>query len=285
MPDEGTGAAPGTAPEGGQVPEPAAPVPAQPAAAGQGAGPWAADLETRFQDPEQRAAVDQYLREVWQPRVTQLEQTAAEARTAKELYDDFNNDPLNTYLAITTELFDDQRAEAILRALDLDNEPQGTPGTPAAPAQPAAQGQPSTPEVPSGLEDVVAYVRAQQAREYWSTNMDNVVKQNAELLPPGEDPVAQRALFEKMYSPFVVANEGNFAAATQAYKDWWETVKHTVAPVPPAAPETPPPTLGSQTAAPQGTPPVQTEYNSVGDAIDAMFREDFAPAPPVMGGV
>lgn len=66
--------------------------------------PWKADLETRFPDPAQRVAVDEFLRGTVQPRITKLEQDYAQTGSARELWDAFNDDPAATYIALGEQL-------------------------------------------------------------------------------------------------------------------------------------------------------------------------------------
>jgi hypothetical protein len=78
-------------------------------------GPWAEDLNSRFEDEAQRQAVDAFLREKVQPYVTQLEQ---ESRPALELYKDLRANPAATYVEITEDLFGEDEAKAISAYLE-----------------------------------------------------------------------------------------------------------------------------------------------------------------------
>src|SRR5436190_4659206 len=82
------------------VQEPAAPAPEIDQDA-----PWSSDLQERISDADVRAQVDQYVRDTVQPYVTQLEQGSAEDRFARKLWNDFTENPADTYIAVTREMF------------------------------------------------------------------------------------------------------------------------------------------------------------------------------------
>jgi hypothetical protein len=103
-----------------------------------GSAPWSADLESRFPDPEQRAAVDAYLRETQQPRMTQLEQRVAQAGEAQALYDAFREDPTGTYLSVTEQLYGEDARDRLISAL---NGEQGDAAQQQAQEQVAAAAQ------------------------------------------------------------------------------------------------------------------------------------------------
>lgn len=115
-----------------------------------GTAPWTADLESRFPDPDQRAAVDAYLRETQQPRMTQLEQQVAEARDAQNLFDQFREDPNGTFIAVTEQLYGEDARDRLISAL---NGEQGAPAQQAAQEQVAAASQQVAEQAPSALSD------------------------------------------------------------------------------------------------------------------------------------
>jgi predicted RNA-binding Zn ribbon-like protein len=96
-------------PEGVQDPTPTAPEPAAPAPS----GPWANDLTSHFEDPSERARVDAFLRETVQPHVTRIEQERAQLKPAEQLYADLVENPADTYVALTEELFGEDATKAI----------------------------------------------------------------------------------------------------------------------------------------------------------------------------
>lgn len=249
-----------------EVQEPAA----QPAEAtqGQGSGPWANDLASMFDDEGIRTQVDSFLREKVQPYVTNLEQRSKpspEVELATQLYTDLREDPSSTYLAITEELFGEDGALAIQRALaesfgvGVEDEP--------APTQPSGDLDPR-------VARAVEHIERQQAREAYDNALAEIRVKDPELN-------------EELFHPFVVAADGDVETAYQGYKQWHDQAKSQFGStgeeldVTPAAP----PVIGSDVQTP-AAPPVQKTYSSFDDAMDD-FLADMrgGSAPPVVGSV
>jgi hypothetical protein len=240
------------------------PAPIAPVTQGQGSGPWANDLNSLFEDEGVRGQVDTFLRDKVQPYVTQLEQRSKpseEQELAYQLYEDFQSDPSSTYLAITEELFGEDGAIAIQRALAesyaVDDE------TPiATPTQTSAD--------PRVLE-AVDYIERQRAQEAY----DSDVGQLAET-----DPDLDRDLLH----PFVVAADGDIQAAYERYRHWYDGVKSKFVPAEEPVEAEAPAVIGSDVQTP-AAPPTQKTYSSLDDALDDFFAEERGSAPPVVGAV
>lgn len=251
----------------GEVPDPAPeattpePVPT-PEATPPNPGPWAADLEARFPDPAARAAADAYLREVWQPRVTQLEQSQLPEGAAK-LWSDIN-DPEKaaaTYFALGGELFDPELAEILQgSAADYYQDPaEETPDPEATPEPVEAERDPEVQR----LIDL----------EYERSYKTDVAAAIAEHEIPEK--------FQDLIHPMIVSAQGRIPDAAAALKAKLEAagVLET-----PAAPETPapPPVAGAVPPA----PPVAKNYGGdLKEAINDFFDQQQNVAPPPVGTV
>lgn len=239
---------------------PAAPVEAPPAAAPPGDGPWASDLASLFPDESVRGTVDQFLRSKVQPYTTQLEQQAAAARDAQRLYSDLNENPYDTYVALTTEMFGEEAGAALLAQLQQDLNSQQPPADTSPPQQ--QQQQQTDPR----LENVLAYVEQQQAEAQYDAELARIQEQHSDVNPD-------------LFHPFVAASEGDFDAAYTLYAGWvsqWNASNAAPADPPPEAP----PTMGAGTTA----PPIERKVTSIADAVDQFLADQRAnsEAPPVM---
>lgn len=263
---------PGAGSGGGEppavVPEPVATPPAEPAAPA-GDAPWAADLAALGLDETGLASVDGYLRQKWQPHVTQLEQAATTSRHASELYDDFRQSPLETYLAVGEQLFEENpdALAAIKTALGVtDDEPQVVPtGEPAAPVQDPR------------LSPMLDSWEKQESDRLWNEN----IAPYKEKVPHLEDAA---------FAPFVVASGGDFEQAFEAYQAHESAVAAALESrgwVRPEAPVVPPAPAalgtGSTPSAPI-PPPVAKKYTSFDEAFEDTMADMRAAreAPPVV---
>lgn len=249
-----------------QPTEPAAPAAAPPAppapAPTPGDGPWAADLQTLFTDEQVRGQVDQFLRSKVQPYTTQLEQQAAAARDAQRLYSDLNENPYDTYVALTTEMFGEEAGNALLAQLQQQVGAQEQ--QPAAPEQPTPPaGAPADPRV----ENVINWFEQQQAEQQYDAELARIQQAHPDVNAD-------------LFHPFVAAAEGDFDQAYQLYSTYgqqWAAANATAGEQPAA-----PPTLGSvgQTAPPGAGDP---QPKTIADAVDAFVASQRAnaEAPPV----
>ena len=268
MPDEN--------PEG-----PAPQEPAPPASDSQSSGsPWSSDLETRFEDEAIRSQVDEFLRETVQPHVTKIEQDSATNRDANRLWNDFAEEPIETYVAVTKEIFGDELASRITAAIDPSNE-----DTDPDPAEETYEWD-TDPDPDDGSDDeldprvakAVDIVESQQREKAWKDALESVEADFKEDNPDLE-------FDEELFTPFVVATEGDFDTAVEAYKSFIGNAKEKFGIKVPGeeevAEDPPPPVLDSDGRRPS-TPPQKENYESLDDAMDAFFAEQKAP-PPVTG--
>jgi hypothetical protein len=213
----------------------------------QGPPPWAKDLADRgIEDPR----VDQYLREVWQPRMTQHEQQLAEwtglfgdggmdaARIGAGLLEALESDPEGTYQQIG-ELLGLTAAEVEEMAEDAEGE--------------ELDGPEAAPE-----DDVTRWVRERMEQEQ-AAQQDAQYQQLLDALGQQFE-----GFDENLFNMAMLAHEGDLDAALQAY-----TAYHK----PPAPKDEAPPTLGD---APAPTPREAHDFSTIGDSIDAFLSEDRA---------
>lgn len=243
---------------------------------GQGAGPWADQLASTFEDQQVREQVDAFLRGNVQPYVTQLEQSRNP--DADALYQALNDSPGETFLAISSELWGDDAAEAIREALvaqsgDETPPPAETPPAAdtqqnaAAPAPPAAGLDPRVERVVTSFEET------ERQRQY--TDALAAFKQD------GHSDVV-----DELFAPFVATAGGDFDTAYAGYTKWLADFKSTAG-VPadnvetPAVPEAPQ-VLGSDSQA-TTAPPVTKQYGSLDEAIDDFMSENRSSAPTPVG--
>jgi hypothetical protein len=260
--------------EPGATAPPAVTPPAEPAEPA--AGPWAADLEAYFEDPTARSQADKYLREKIQPRMTQLEQQQSEYAPAREFFDDLRQDPVNTTLALIAELYDDGTAEKVASLINAGVDP--------AEAAEAVTGTPNPTDEDPVLAEMRADYQQRKTREVYDSEMARVrTKPEAESLLPADDKDA-----EALFAVFVSQEEGDFDKAFDAYKRYSEVAarKFGTPPVPPPADPPPPSVLGTQPGgSPAATPPVQQNYSSLDDALDAFMDERRAQGVTPVGTV
>lgn len=251
-------------PDGGTQPVESAPdQQPQPAAAGeQTPAPWQSDLQQRFPDEDVRGRVDEYVRETVQPYITRLEQDSAEDRYAKKLWDDFTQDPAGTYLAVTREMFGDDAAQEAEQLLDtLGNEGEDVPTG-------DLESVFDEEDLPPRYRQAVDAWEDQQREDAYYDELDRVAAANEDLGLDDDD---------SLFHPFVSAAEGDFDLAVEGYRSFLSRFKPAGA----GESEQAPPAIGSDVAA-QTTPPTETAYETLDDALDAMFDEE-KTAPTVVG--
>lgn len=241
------------------------PAPAAPAPVPAPTGPWA-DKLTRFEDPATRLAVDEFLRSEIQPYVTRLEQRPDLPEGAAQLWNGLTDQEqqLQTYLQVTSELYGPEAAEAALQAL------QGlAEDDPAAPA----------PDQPPTLDPrVEALIERQELADYEADRTSQMTS------------LGVHADWADLVDPLVVAQNGDLAKGIEAAKA--KLAAYGIDPSKPPAPTDAPPTVDDVPNAPPvaaATPPaVPTEKTgqSLDEAMDEWFAERrAAQAPPTIGGV
>lgn len=231
-------------------------------------GPWAKDLEAAFTDPEMQRTVDAFLREKVQPHVTRMEQNVAELADAKVLMDDLINRPGETFLALTEELFGQDKAASVYDALQTGavvEKPDGEGGTDLVVTDASAL----DPETKA----LLAELKADKDRAVYDNAIADTVTKYADTVKIVPD----------LFHPFVHTADGDLDKAAGAYKAFYDrfATEFGVVTPPPAALPGAPPTLGGESASGGTTPPVEKHYDSIGDALDDWFNEQRS-APPTI---
>lgn len=200
-----------------------------------GPGPWAKDLEGLGLDPQINQIVDKYLRDKWQPRVTELEQQYApykelfkeqdDGPTAAELLYSLRTDPHGTYKLI---------GELITEQIGFPDEQASDTSAPDT-----TQQEKTDPR----LEYVDKLMVEREAQEQME-EFQKVYQDQKEKFPDLE---------EEWFAKLVIANNGNVDTAMADYEK--------IFPQKPA--EQPPPTVGEGNTA----PPEAEEYDGDFDAL------------------
>lgn len=198
----------------------------------QGPGPWSKDLEALGLG-EHQAVVDKYLREQWQPRVTELEQkyapfkafqTPEDGTAAAELLYALRNDPHGTHDYLRT-------------LIEADVGPW--PGA----ETPADTGEEETPAHDPRLNFVDQLMEEREVANQEAEFM-KIVNEQKQSIPD---------LKEDWFAKMILANNGDLEAAVNDYKQ--------VFPAKPIDP--PPPTAGDGVTA----PPEADKYDGNFDAL------------------
>lgn len=237
-------------------------------------GPWSEDANSYFgEDEAAKAAFDRYMREVAQPRITQLEQGSAPAR---ELWDDLNGDPATTLRDLVASVYGDEFASQY-EALFSEEE--------AAEVVEAVEAATSTDDVPEWAKPIVEKhlaeqqtQEAQNAADEYAAEKDALRARHADLT---DDDMG-------LIDAFIYAAGGDMEqgyVGYQAFKGKFMAA-NGVAPAAPADPALPP-VLGTA-AAPASTPPAApqfTKYDQLDDALESFMSEQRTTAtpPPIVG--
>jgi len=247
--------------------------------------PWDQDLAGTFEDEAVRNQVSDFLGEHVQPYVTRLEQDSRPNRDATRLWEGFAETPVQTYVQVSRELFGDEVADRVAATLQGDTpaEQATTPDVqtegdkPPVDTQPAADDEIPFEKLPPQVQEAVAKQQAEEQRTRYYEEVDRVTKEHADDLPKGEDdkPVLNVDLFH----PFVLANDGDFDQAFDAYQQFYTNAKKEWGGG--TEEETPPPAIDSQTRDSSAKPPQQESYPSLDSAMDAFFDEQNSPPPTV----
>lgn len=267
------------APAAAAQPDPAAP-PAPPAAPAppqyQSAGPWAQDIQQRFQDPAVQAQVDAYMREVVQPRQTQLEQQYAETEAARQLYTAYETDAEAANVAVNRQLYGDDYANQMAASLgrtDLLTQQAAAVTQPAsAPAAPTQQQ--AAPVPPEYQEMYQEWSEAKQQRAYDDAKSTFLAATD----PQGNKVYAD--IKPELFDPFV-AGASTWEEAVGAYRAYAANFAQNGNSNEP--PPQPPPALGSTAVGAPGSTPSYPAGESLSDAIDGIFSENKPLPPPTLG--
>lgn len=243
-----------------------------PEPAAQSSSPWAQDLESIFADEAMRGQVDGFLREKVQPYVTQLEQSSSTDRNAKKLWDDFAENPVDTFIAVSEELFGDETKDAFINV--LSGEESGEESDDDYTGHTADDDDSTTVELPEDVQEAVEWFQEEQRTREYRHELDRIKEDFSDV-----------DLDEDLFHPFVVAADGDFETAIEGYKAWAEQAKEKYGiNVPSEGDVTPPPTTIGSTTTGNAPPPTEQNYDSIDDALDAFFDEQKSP-PVTVGNV
>lgn len=251
--------------------------------AGASTTPWSDDLEAAFEDEDLRSKVNEFLGDKVQPYVTRIEQEARPSRDATRLWDQFNDQPVDTFVQVGTELWGKEVADQIVSVLqgespapsdedtdvDVDDEETDDEST-----------QVAFDDLPPEVQNAVAKQQQEDQRKAYYEEIDRVKTDYADKLPKDEEGNPQ--LNVDIFHPFVLTAQGDFDAAAEAFLSWRDTAKSEFGiNIPNADDVDAPPVINSDTKNASGKPPQTEEYESLDDAMDAFFKEQDSPPPTV----
>lgn len=257
---------------------PAAPDAPTPAAS----GPWSQDLATYFEDESARTTADRFVREKVQPYITRVEQQARGNEQALNLWNNFEADPINTYVQVTHELLGEELANEFLEFAQQKLNGQEQQQQPVPTQEEVQQQMALSPEDQAAIE----WARSQQVKDYYAEQM-SILKakpENQDLLETKD--AKGNSVIEHIH-PWVKVAEGDFDRAAALLRGFVQEYGVPQSPIP-AIPDPPAPNaFGSDTATSQAsTTPTEPKQQSINDAIDDFMREDRERrAAPPMGAV
>lgn len=230
-----------------------------------GPAPWTQELQTRF-DPQTAAQVDNYLRTTWQPRMTQLEQQAAEAEQARQLVEALQRDPEAYNVDLNRQMYGDQYADQLAASIGRTDLMVGQPyQQQVAPQQQAAQQQ---AQMDPRLERMLSsWEEEQQQRQYTEAKADFL-----------SDP-QYADINSELFDVFVGSAE-TWEEAVNTYRAW--AAHYAQQNAPEQQQQLAPPTLNSEAGGTPGSTP-SLPRETLDEAIDSIFNENKPIAPPVMG--
>jgi hypothetical protein len=225
--------------------------------------PWSDDIARTFTDPELQQQVDGFLRETVQPYVTQLEQKSQPSRDAERLWNDFSQDPNNTFHAVAVELYGQEAADKLTAAISGEEDPEVTSDTPAD------DFKVDEDELPDNVREAVEFVQSERQQREWDAAFKDIAF----------DDEGNQIIDEELFYPFVTAADGDIDQAKDAYLAWQDSAKEKFGiNVPnPDDVDTPPKTLDPNGGGATTAPPQQKEYKDIDEAIDDFFAEQSAP--------
>lgn len=246
--------------------------------------PWDQDLAGAFEDEAVRNQVSDFLGEHVQPYVTRLEQDSRPNRDATRLWEGFSETPVQTSVQVARELYGDEVADKFAAILQGEQEETPTPDaqtTPPEGEQTAPEGEDDGPipfeKLPPNVQEAVAKQEAEEQRKAYYDEVDRVTAEHKDDLP--KDAEGNPKLNVDLFHPFVVAADGDFDQAYEAYAQFYANAKQEWGGE--TQQETPPPAIDSQTRDASATPPQEVTYDSLDSAMDAFFDEQKSPPPTV----
>lgn len=239
----------GTQPQGNETPE----VTQQQSTTDQaapGQGPWAKDLEGLGLPPEYQQAVDKYLREKWQPRVTELEQQYApykvfqspdDGATAADLLYSLRENPQETY-KVLGQLIEEQYG------------PMTDAEKKEAVDQVVSDSQEQQPQKDDPRLDYVDQLMQERELEQQMEDFQKLYEEQKQQFPELE---------EEWFAKLVLANNGDVENAMADYAKLF----------PKQESEPPPPTIGEGAT----TPPESEEWDSSKESFESFVKRTLAP--------
>lgn len=257
--------------------------------------PWASDLEEAFEDEDVRSSVDEFLRKTVQPHITKIEQDSKPSRDATRLWDGFENQPVETSVAVVTELYGKEIADKFAELLQGGASPEEAAAkveedtdvdvSDTTAAEGDSTGKVKFEDLPPEVQDAVASQEQEKQREAYYSEIDRIKDERSDDLPKeGEGDEEKVVLDVDLFHPFVVAANGDFDTAADAYLKWLGQAKEKFGiQVPESAEgdEKIPPVIDSQTRDSGAKPPQKPEYADLDEAMDAFFDEQKTPPPTV----
>lgn len=257
--------------------------------------PWDSDLKDAFEDEDIRQKVSDFLGDKVQPYVTRVEQEARPNRDATRLWDGFEKQPVETSIQVVKELYGDEIGDRFAELLQGGSTPSDAAAqvqtetdvdvtdTTAAEGDEDTEGKVKFEDLPPQVQNAVAAQEQERQKEAYYSEIDRVKSERGNDLPQeGEGDEAKPVLDVDLFHPFVVAAEGDFDAAAEAYIKFLGQAKEQFGiKVPDTPTDSPPQVVNSETRDAGPTPPQSKEGQSLDEALDEFFNEQKAPPPTV----
>lgn len=260
--------------------------------------PWDSDLEAEFEDEDVRKQVSDFLGSKVQPYVTKVEQEARPSRDATRLWEGFSDQPVETSIQVVKELYGDEIGGKFADLLQSGSSPSeaateieaetdvDVSDTSAAETSAEGDGKVKFEDLPPEVQNAVAAQEQEKQREAYYNEIDRVKSERGEELPQvaveGEDDKTEPNLDVDLFHPFVVAANGDFDDAAEAYIKWIGQAKEQFGvQIPEGEVEVPPTAINSETRDSSVTPPQSKEGQTLDEALDDFFAEQKSPPPTV----
>lgn len=225
-----------------------------------GPAPWAKSLETRFEDPDVRAQVDEYMRTEHQPYLTRIEQERKEALDKSWVFDELNDDPAEALKTIAEQIWGEEKASAIV-ALVQEGETLEDATAIVEEAE-DAEDVLDLDKLPKAVRDAVEFAEAQKSTQ--AAEAEATAKAEGEAAYKSwldATTAANPDIVEADLHAYAYAAGGDLEAALASYR--------TAHPKPEPSKPAPSPTLtgGHTTGGIQPTRP----HTSLGEAFGAVY--------------
>lgn len=247
--------------------------------------PWDSDLETAFEDEDVRQRVSDFLGSKVQPYVTKVEQDSKPNRDATRLWKGFEESPVDTSVAVVKELYGDDIADQFASLLqggasveDAAKKVEDDTQVDVTDTSAVADGKVKFEDLPPQVQNAVAAQEQDTQRKAYYNEIDRVKTENADKLPKDAEDNPQ--LDVDLFHPFVVAANGDFDEAAQAYFKWIDQAKSQFGIKVPTTDDIPV-VVNSETKDSSAKPPTEETFDSLDDAMDSFFKDQQTPPPTV----